>query len=195
MWREFEDGQRWRALAVQARTFRDDQSATLSPATTEVYLPWWPEHSRAWAARYARDRKLAAKEYGEVEALWAASKEALDFERARLERERHLRKRAQIGALIAAVLFVVSLVALGIGGWYFHEARTTRQQAVEQKVEAQKQKARRRRASRTCSPASPRTRSTARGTARSRPPCSRYAACRPALTRRTGRSSSTPSRP
>ena len=59
--REFEDGQRWRALAVQARVFRNDKSATLSPATTEAYEPWWPEHTRAWAARYARDKDLASK--------------------------------------------------------------------------------------------------------------------------------------
>jgi hypothetical protein len=51
VWREFEDGQRWRALAVQARMFRSDKSATLSPATTEAYEPWWPEHTPAWAAR------------------------------------------------------------------------------------------------------------------------------------------------
>jgi hypothetical protein len=42
LWREFEDGQRWRALAVQAQVFRADKtkSATLNPATTEVYETW-----------------------------------------------------------------------------------------------------------------------------------------------------------
>ncbi len=42
LWREFEDGRRWRALAVQARVFRNDKSknATLSPATTEAYESW-----------------------------------------------------------------------------------------------------------------------------------------------------------
>jgi NACHT domain len=43
MWREFKDGQRWRALAVQARLFRDDasESATLSPNTVHltIYKP------------------------------------------------------------------------------------------------------------------------------------------------------------
>ena len=73
MWREFEDGQRWHALAVQARMFRDDRSrsATLSPATTEAYASWWPERTPAWAARYARDRDLAREEYRQVSELWS----------------------------------------------------------------------------------------------------------------------------
>src|SRR5262245_54209140 len=60
VWREFEDGQRWRALAVQARVFRNDKSATLSPATTEAYEAWWPEHTLACAASYARDNEAAS---------------------------------------------------------------------------------------------------------------------------------------
>jgi hypothetical protein len=74
LWREFEDGQRWRALAVQARAFCDDPSATLSPATTEAYERWWPEHTPAWAARYARKKDQAFEEYREVDELWRASK-------------------------------------------------------------------------------------------------------------------------
>jgi WD40 repeat protein len=85
--REFEDGQRWRALAVQARVFRNDKSATLSPATTEAYEPWWPQHTRAWAARYARDNDSASQEYEDVEDLWQASKKALEVDRTRLQRE------------------------------------------------------------------------------------------------------------
>ena len=38
IWREFEDGLRWRALAVQAQAFKNDPSATLSPATTEFFM-------------------------------------------------------------------------------------------------------------------------------------------------------------
>src|SRR5262249_51733879 len=80
---------RWRALAVQARLFRDDpsRSATLSPATTEVYGSWWTAHSPAWAARYARDADSASAEYGEVQKLWQASQQTLERERARLGRE------------------------------------------------------------------------------------------------------------
>ena len=90
VWREFEDGQRWRALAVQSRVFRDDKRrrATLSPATTEAYEAWWPEHTAAWAARYALSKTLASEEYREVEELWNASKKALELQRARLEPER-----------------------------------------------------------------------------------------------------------
>src|SRR5262249_23668576 len=64
------------------------KSATLSPATTEAYEAWWPEHTPAWAARYARSRTLALDEYGEVEDLWQASKKALELERTRLKPER-----------------------------------------------------------------------------------------------------------
>jgi len=85
--REFEDGQRWRALAVQARVFRHDENATLSPATTEAYEAWWPEHTAAWAARYASSKTLALEEYGDVEQLWQASKKALELQRIRLKPE------------------------------------------------------------------------------------------------------------
>jgi WD40 repeat protein len=102
VWREFEDGQRWRALAVQARVFRNDKSATLSPATTEIYEPWWPEHTRAWAARYARDKESASDEYEEIEELWQASKKALEVERTRLQREtRAAKERAEMERQLA----------------------------------------------------------------------------------------------
>jgi uncharacterized protein YjbI with pentapeptide repeats len=107
LWQEFEDGQRWRALAVQARMFRDDKTkrATLSPATTEVYEPWWPKRTPAWAARYARDKKLASEEYREVKDLWEASEKALELERTRLRP-----KGAPLGDQIA-------LLRLGVHAW------------------------------------------------------------------------------
>jgi hypothetical protein len=89
LWREFEDGPRWRALAVQARVFRDDKtkSATLTPATTNAFEQWWLEHTPAWAARYARDKNSELEEYREVEFLWQASKKVLELERIRAHRE------------------------------------------------------------------------------------------------------------
>ena len=89
LWREFEDSHRWRAFAVQARVFQLDisQTATLSPATTEAYQSWWPQHTPAWAARYAREKGTAEEEHREVEKVWEASKKALEVERARLSRE------------------------------------------------------------------------------------------------------------
>jgi len=113
--REFEDGQRWRALAVQARVFRHDKSATLTPATTEAYESWWPEHSPAWAARYARDRESAAEEYKGIEDLWRASKEVLQFQRTRFERERasaqrrfkRLRRIASVTIMLTALLTTI----------------------------------------------------------------------------------------
>jgi tetratricopeptide (TPR) repeat protein len=126
LWREFEDGQRWRALVVQAQAFRDDSSATLSPATTEAYLPWWPKHTAAWATRYASNREDAAAEYQDVAALWEASKVALEQERTRLERERRLRKRAQLGTCIALGLLALTLIALTGIAWFYHEASAQR---------------------------------------------------------------------
>jgi hypothetical protein len=104
LWREFEDGQRWRALAVQARVFHADKTknATLNPATTEVYETWWPEHTPAWAARYARDKNLASEEYREVEELWHASKKVLEIRRTHLEREAQAaKKQAEIAQQLA----------------------------------------------------------------------------------------------
>jgi uncharacterized protein YjbI with pentapeptide repeats len=107
IWREFEDGQRWRALAVQARMFRDDKSkgATLSPATTEAYEAWWPEHTAAWAVRHARSKALALEEYREVEELWRASKKALELERTRLKPEQ------------ATGTEQIALLLQGVGNW------------------------------------------------------------------------------
>jgi pentapeptide repeat protein len=52
---------------------------------TEAYEAWWPKHTLAWAARYARDKQSASEEYGEVEDLWLASKKVLELERTRLK--------------------------------------------------------------------------------------------------------------
>ena len=87
---------------MQARVFRNDKSATLSPATTEAYEPWWPEHTRAWAARYARDKDLASEDYRDIEELWQASKKALEVERTRLQREAEAaNERAEIARQLA----------------------------------------------------------------------------------------------
>jgi hypothetical protein len=99
--REFEDGQRWRALAVQASVFRHDKGATLSPATTEAYASWWPEHTPAWAARYARDKDSASQEYRAIEELWQASKKALKLERTRLERAAKAAAQRRLRRIIA----------------------------------------------------------------------------------------------
>jgi tetratricopeptide (TPR) repeat protein len=139
MWREFEDGQRWRALAVQARVFRDDRSnsATLSPATTEAYESWWPEHTPAWAARYARDKDLALAEYREIEELWEASKKALEIERKRLQQDAEAagkRARRTFWALIAAVSIVVVLaLVLTAGGFlaWHEEAKRANKDAAQ----------------------------------------------------------------
>ena len=146
VWREFEDGQRLRALAVQARVFRSDKSATLSPATTEAYEPWWPDHTSAWAARYARDKDSANAEYREIEELWQASKSALEVERTRLERdaqaaneraaiERQLaeervrrsmqRLRFQRGVSAAAFVVALLMAISGFFGWLQWERADT----------------------------------------------------------------------
>jgi hypothetical protein len=142
MWREFEDGQRWRALAVQARVFRDDRSnsATLSPATTEAYESWWPEHTPAWAARYARDKDLASAEYREIEELWEASKKALEIERKRLQQDAEAagrRARRAFWALMAAVSMVVLLVLVLIGGFFAAQLRQQQTLAAASAAEQQ----------------------------------------------------------
>ena len=72
LWREFEDGQRWRALAVQARVFQQDESkrATLSSGDHRGLRALVVRASTsAWAARYARDKERVKEEYREVEAI------------------------------------------------------------------------------------------------------------------------------
>jgi hypothetical protein len=149
MWREFEDGQRWRALAVQGRLFRDDasRSATLSPATTEAYGSWWTAHSAAWAARYARDAESASAEYEEVQKLWQASQQALEQERARLGREAEAkamveasRRVAQrtLAGLAAAVVLALIAIASGIYARFQRdEANLQRSAAEEQETLAE----------------------------------------------------------
>jgi hypothetical protein len=125
MWREFEDGQRWRALAVQARVFRDDSSkgATLSPATTEAYGSWWTEHSPAWAARYVRDQDLASAEYQEVQELWEASKEAA---RKRLR----LQYIASASIVLAAALLTATLLVAWVQ-WQRAESELEKSQTTQ----------------------------------------------------------------
>ena len=144
MWREFEDGQRWRALAVQARMFRNDRSksATLSPATTEAYASWWPEHTPAWAGRYARDRELAAEEYQEVSALWDASQKALELERTRLERELDEEKgrsvqllRVQRFMTLTAALVALIMAVAGVSSWILRQQATREGQRADAELE------------------------------------------------------------
>jgi len=131
LWREFEDGQRWRALAVQAQVYKHDRSATLSPATTAAYELWWPEHTSDWAARYVRDKDRAIEEYHEVEDLWEASLSTLkDDELGRLKREQKLRRRAQLFGRIAGTLLISVLLAF-MGLLFFYS------QAEQQKKHAQ----------------------------------------------------------
>jgi hypothetical protein len=73
LWRESEDGQKWRFLAVQAQAFATNRRAKLNAATTEAYKQWWMVHNQAWAARHARQPKDAAHEYADVKKLWDAS--------------------------------------------------------------------------------------------------------------------------
>ena len=144
MWREFEDGQRWRALAVQARMFRNDRSksATLSPATTEAYAAWWPEHTPAWAARYARDRELAAEEYQEVSDLWHASQKALELERTRLERELDEQKarsdqllRVQRFMTLTAALVALIMAVAGVSSWILRQRATREGQRADAELD------------------------------------------------------------
>jgi WD40 repeat protein len=144
MWREFEDGQRWRALAVQARVFRNDRSksATLSPATTEAYASWWPEHTPAWAARYVRDRELAGEEYQEVSALWDASQKALELEHTRLERELDEEKgrsvqllRVQRFMTLTAALVALIMAVAGVSSWILRQQATREGQRADAELE------------------------------------------------------------
>jgi hypothetical protein len=152
--REFEDGQRWRALAVQARVFRNDKSATLSPATTEAYEPWWPEHTRAWAARYARDKDSAPQEYQDIQELWQASKKALELERTRLQREAEAaNERAEMQRQLAeeraqqlgfqrrvsAVALVAAVVLALLGGFAWIQWEVAAQQ--RERADAERERA------------------------------------------------------
>ena len=136
-WREFEDGLRWRALAVQAAAYEENRKATLSPATTESYLAWWPMHGSAWAARYAREQKQSQPEYLKIVTLWHASQEALVMDRARVaeerllaEKERHLRLRAQRFAHVAGALTAICFMTLLAVGWFWWSATIARNDAI-----------------------------------------------------------------
>jgi len=74
LWRESEDGQKWRFLVVQAQAFSTNRHAKLNIATTAAYERWWSAHNQTWAARYAGQQKDASREYADVKKLWEASR-------------------------------------------------------------------------------------------------------------------------
>lgn len=113
LWREIEDGQRWRALAVQAQAFMTDRRATLSPATTAAYQDWWPAHTPVWAARYARQPKDAAREYAEMQELWEASKRGARKDRFWRRVRLSFRATSAGAILVAFVAFVLAILGVG----------------------------------------------------------------------------------
>ena len=50
--KEVRDGMIWRALLVQAESFRADPESLLSEATTEARSAWLTGRNEAWAGRY-----------------------------------------------------------------------------------------------------------------------------------------------
>ncbi|MEA3065660.1 MAG: hypothetical protein QOJ27_2112 [Sphingomonadales bacterium] len=111
LYREFEDGLIWRALAVQARLFRTDKTACLDSATTDRRDPWYDSlgSRAAWAERHLIDRGDCPPE---KEPEWLAVRELMEASRQerRRERRRRLMRRAVLGAmalsLIASLLFI-----------------------------------------------------------------------------------------
>ena len=89
VWREFQDGQTWRALAFLAQ----GRGSTLSPAATEQRLPWFrmiqkrPEWTQRYAAARASvggtDNSEANGELADVKSLFERSVRNLRWERLR----------------------------------------------------------------------------------------------------------------
>ena len=111
VWREFEDGLKWRALAVQAQTYKHDRNATLSPATTEAYSAWWPGHSEAWAVRYAKSRSSAQEEHSQVTELWSDSRRELARDRRRRNK---WRRAAFYGGFAFLIIGLMSYFWFGV---------------------------------------------------------------------------------
>lgn len=93
--KEFRDGLIWRALLVQAESFRADPESLLSEATTEARSAWLTGRNEAWAGRYGG-------QWASVQDLMAASQREVEREHARLEaeqkRETELRLAQERGA-------------------------------------------------------------------------------------------------
>ena len=137
IWREFEDSLRWRALAVQAQAFKNDPSATLSPATRPFLWFLVAETQSGLGRALSRDGRKAREEYDNVEDLWRASEQALaaehshlEVERNRVKKERSLRRRAEYFAWVAGTFMLLCICALAAVAWFYLAVKSANQEAL-----------------------------------------------------------------
>jgi hypothetical protein len=111
VWREFQDGQTWRALAFLAQ----GRGSTLSPAATEQRLPWFRmiQKRPEWTQRYAAARASAGgTDNSEANGELADVKSLFERSLRNLRRERQRWRWLTAGVASALLLVATSIFAL-----------------------------------------------------------------------------------
>jgi cytochrome c553 len=106
VWREFQEGQRWRALVFLAQNERN----TLSPGATEQWLPWFNTVLKrpAWARRY-----IMAQTHGSTPNERDDDGELKDVQRLFERSERHLTSIKNRSSLVLALVIGVAVLVGG----------------------------------------------------------------------------------
>ena len=110
IYREFQDGLIWRALAVQAEAFLQDRKRVLSAAAAEQRLPWFDGMSKRqpWIGRYAEadggGEGKVERQWRAVALLMRASRKNLDREKGILSRVKRIRNVGFVFAALSSIL-------------------------------------------------------------------------------------------
>lgn len=133
LYREFEDGLIWRALAVQARLYQTDETACLDAATTDRRDPWYDRvgSRAAWAERHL----IVRGDYPpEEEPEWLAVRALMEASRRERRRERR-RKRMRL--VIPGALTVLLIVSLGL--WLVETRKNLKQELQASELQDEQQ--------------------------------------------------------
>jgi energy-coupling factor transporter ATP-binding protein EcfA2 len=106
--REVEDGLFWRALAVQARIFDQNNDACLDAATTDRMEPWFlgVGGNAAWTQRHLIERKGVSPD---AEPEWLSVKALIEASAGNRDRKRRRRRISLVILAVFGALFVLSL--------------------------------------------------------------------------------------
>lgn len=129
---EFRDGLIWRALLVQAESFRGDPRNLLSEATTETRASWIKGRSEAWARRYggqwdsvgeliAASQREVEREHAEAETARRQHQDLL----AEQERSRRRRRALWMTSIVSMACLLLAASAV----WQWRDAVYARLQA------------------------------------------------------------------
>lgn len=137
VYREFQDGMVWRALALQAEVFARDGTSVLGAAATEQRLPWYREIQArpGWVARHAPQ---GAQESGADRSHWTQVGRFMEASERNLVQETTLVERLKRNQRISLILSIVVVLLVIVTGFLVGKNAQSLAQAKLAKVETEK---------------------------------------------------------